>query len=193
MIYLAELGPIAGRKERSCAERGAAKRLLRWVMAKRLPHLSEEGREALLAVGPHGKPYLRGDPFYFNLSHSGGLVACAAEETPVGVDVEKVRSFSPALLKRICTPREQELVSACENKDSALTRLWTMKESYMKYTGLGFAQGILATEFESFGRHPRLCSGEGCFTTVELPGAFLTLCTREPVELCLEKVPEEAF
>ena len=147
-----------------------------------------------MAVGSHGKPYLRGNPFYFNLSHSGGLVVCAVEQMPVGVDVERVRHFSSMLLERVCTLREQEQVSACENRDRAITRLWTMKESYMKYTGLGFAQGLLATEFEGLEeKHPRLRSGEGCFTTLELPGAFLTLCTQSPTELRLERVAAKAF
>ncbi len=188
MIYYTKFSLPAAPKEKSRQERQISRALFRFVLSRRLPFCGNEPLEQLLVRGEHGKPFLKGNPFYFNLSHSGGLVLCAAEDVPVGVDVEKRRSFSEKLMERICTPGERALAESGGDRDRALTQLWTMKESYMKYTGKGFAQGILSTEFSSLGDRPALRSGDAFFVSRELSGAFLTLCTGEPVELFLEQV-----
>ena len=50
-----------------------------------------------------GKPYFHGCPVEYSLSHCRGLVCCALSLSPVGVDAEAPRTFSPALLRRVCT------------------------------------------------------------------------------------------
>ncbi len=191
MIYFTEIPLPTVPKEKSRQEKRMSRALLRFVLSRRLPKQKNEPLEELLCRGEHGKPFLKGDPFYFNLSHSGGIIVCAAEDTPVGVDVEKLRPFSERLMRRICTPGERTLVEGLKDRDKALTQLWTMKESYMKYTGKGFAQGILSTEFAALGKHSRLCSKDAFFVSREFLGAFLTLCTKTPVALSVQRVCEE--
>ena len=72
----------------------AASALLTWVVRRELPEWAGKDARELLVYGPHGKPFLKGNPFYFNLSHSGGIVACAVQTCEVGLDVEKKREFS---------------------------------------------------------------------------------------------------
>ena len=48
--------------------------------------------------GPKGKPYVKenrwnGKPFYYNLSHSGNLVACAISDAEVGIDVQECKDI----------------------------------------------------------------------------------------------------
>lgn len=131
-----------------------------------------------------GKPYLPGGP-EFSISHSRGVIGCAVGGGPVGLDIERVRAFTPGMIKKICTPGELLLTG---EDDSLLTQLWTCKESYMKLTGLGFAQGLHETEFCALGDRPRLSGREVVrffSTLLERSGdAFwLTLCGEQETEL----------
>ncbi len=83
---------------------------------------------------------LRSQGIEFNISHSGEYAAFAFTETPVGVDIEKVgRNMDVA--QRVMTAEEFEefeRVVKEDDRDDVFCRMWTAKESYMKYRGLGF-------------------------------------------------------
>lgn len=163
MVYIQRLPEDLDRKARPAAERRAGWELLRLAARRRGIALPLDIKEAL-ALGPHGKPFLKSGAFCFNISHSRGLAVCAVEDSPVGVDVERCRVFSAALTQRICTAEETVLIAERTDRDSALTRLWTAKESHMKLTGMGMAQGITQTAFCALWPEPRLAKAPGpCF------------------------------
>lgn len=163
MVYITQIPSGLDRKAQVAAERRAGWGLLRMACRERGKQLPVDIKSAMY-VGPHGKPFLKGDPFYYNISHSRGLAACAVEDSPVGVDVERRRVFSDALAERVCTPAEAALVGAGPDRDSTLTHLWTAKESHMKFTGMGMAQGIVETAFCALDPVPQLENPEEpCF------------------------------
>lgn len=96
-----------------------------------------------------GKPYAKGLPVEFNISHSGDMVVCAVDDKPVGIDIEKIRPIDQTIAKRICTdeelvylfnhtPTEQDFTYTTDQ--NILTRffeLWTAKEAYGKCLGVG--------------------------------------------------------
>ena len=43
----------------------------------------------------NGKPFLQDSCLHISITHSGDLVACAADEQPVGIDVERMQPFRP--------------------------------------------------------------------------------------------------
>ena len=93
------------------------------------------------------KPRLEGDPLFFNLSHAGELVLCAISEEEVGCDTEPIRKADEKLIRRFFHPREQELVFSCtaeKERDRMFTRIWTLKESYIKFTGQGLETPLAA-------------------------------------------------
>ncbi|MCR5161484.1 MAG: 4'-phosphopantetheinyl transferase superfamily protein [Lachnospiraceae bacterium] len=91
-----------------------------------------------LLADPNGKLYLEGrEDLFFNLSHSGLYAVCAAGDDPVGIDVQKITRASEGFLDRWYTKREKGLVLSCGEPDRMFTRIWTIKEAYMKMTGLG--------------------------------------------------------
>ena len=87
--------------------------------------------------GTNGKPYLLGrEDLFFSLSHSGKYVVCAVAECEIGVDIEPVSPIRPAVVRRCFNEAEQAWIG----EDAArFTRLWTMKEAYMKLTGTGLS------------------------------------------------------
>ena len=89
-----------------------------------------------------GKPYIPSLPgFHFSLSHSGSAVLCAVSDRPLGCDLERPRRFDPALVRRFFHPEEAEYLFSLpeQARPEAFFRFWTLKESYMKARGLGFA------------------------------------------------------
>lgn len=105
-----------------------------------------------------GKPYLVDHPeIFFSLSHSGSLAMCAVADTPVGCDIQCVSEVlhSEAVARRFFTRREQEQLAACSEFQREFARLWTLKESYVKYLGCGIAKCPLDS-FDIIGRPAQL-------------------------------------
>lgn len=97
--------------------------------------------EPSIDITPNGKPYLVGEEnLYFNLSHSEEMVMCAISEKEVGCDVEKKTVLDRRLAEYVMTEYELDRIYALERdteQQEMFFRLWTLKESYMKATGLG--------------------------------------------------------
>ena len=97
----------------------------------------------LFDYGEHGKPTIVGRPdICFNLSHCRRAVACVLADHPVGVDVESLGRYRPALARHTMNERELEQIELAERPDVAFTRLWTMKEARLKLTGEGIGSGM---------------------------------------------------
>ena len=74
----------------------------------------------------------------FNLSHSGDKVMCAISDCAVGCDVEAVKE-NTKVAKRFFTELEAELASY---NAEMFTRIWTLKESFIKATGEGLKRAL---------------------------------------------------
>lgn len=74
---------------------------------------------------------------YFNLTHSGDWVICAWDDEEIGVDVETIRTFPMDVVGQLFHPDEVEALIT-NKSDDFFTSFWTLKESYMKYKGMGF-------------------------------------------------------
>ena len=93
--------------------------------------------------GSHGKPSLRGcDGIHFNLSHCRDAAACVVASHPVGIDVECLDRYDENLLPYTMNEDEQRLILDSPYPDVAFVRLWTMKESLLKFTGQGMPGDI---------------------------------------------------
>jgi 4'-phosphopantetheinyl transferase len=93
------------------------------------------------SFGERGKPYINGEnKIYFNLSHAWGRVMCVISQKEVGCDVEKIRDVDLRVAKRFFFADEYETIFAQETPEEQkdmFFRFWTLKESFMKATGLG--------------------------------------------------------
>jgi len=133
-------GPRGG--ERALAYRLLEAALEREYGLKRLPEIVRT---------ESGKPYFPQYPhIHFSLSHSHGAAVCALSGTPVGVDVEVLRT----------PPRH--LAAGMEAEE--FFRLWTAKEATVKLLGLGFA----ALRTQTPDRRCQCLEGflSGCIVTV---------------------------
>ncbi len=96
-----------------------------------------------IETGEHGKPCFPDRPdIFFNLSHSGDVALCALSDTDVGCDVEALRRPPLSVAKRYFSSTEREYLASArteEERAERFFRVWTLKESVMKATGLGFS------------------------------------------------------
>ena len=102
---------------------------------------AEETENFQIEYGEHSKPYIKDrDDIFFNLSHSEGIVMCVVSDGEVGCDVEKVRDINIDTAKRFFSPFEYEEImkkETYEERKDTFFRLWTLKESFLKATGMG--------------------------------------------------------
>ena len=81
-----------------------------------------------IEVDELGKPFFPDHPdTHFSLSHTAGAAAAALADTPVGVDIERVRPVSVRAMERIAGVRTE----------AAFFRSWVRREARVKRTGSG--------------------------------------------------------
>jgi len=89
----------------------------------------------------------------FNLSHTDGLVAiCIANQLPVGIDAEYINRSSESH-KLVCSQFSNLEISALNllKADKRIIRFyqyWTLKEAFLKATGLGLTSKLSDFGFE---------------------------------------------
>ncbi|MBT9132660.1 MAG: 4'-phosphopantetheinyl transferase sfp [Firmicutes bacterium] len=84
--------------------------------------------------------------FHANISHTKGAMVCTVADLPVGVDIERVKTYNKRLVARFFTQAERNYVFADnENQDERFAEIWTKKEAYVKWQDKG-----MEIPFESF-------------------------------------------
>ena len=95
------------------------------------------------------------DSIHLSLAHTNGFVCAVASLEPIGIDCERVRSFSPALRRKFLNQAEVE--SLGEMNDATLTKVWCSKEAVSKAVGLGLGVDLRKVIIESVAS--RWCAG----------------------------------
>jgi len=98
-----------------------------------------------------GKPHcVNSCNLYFNVAHSGDLVAAAFDNKVVGVDIENMRNTDLAIADRFFTKNESAALKAKPEADQRdfFFKLWTLKESFIKAEGKGLSIPLDSFEFD---------------------------------------------
>lgn len=114
----------------------------------------------------HGKLYLKGDPVYFNLTHSAGTgVIAVSEEHPVGVDLEFVNRKTKVLevASSVLVDRELDYLEAtrAEDRERVFLYFWTAKEAYLKLLGTGLSLEPKKVSLQLGSKFPVGCETKG--------------------------------
>ena len=136
---LLDLLPVKRRAEvrRIKDKKSACGILTAYALLRRELKLYHGISRPVIAYEKAGKPYLPEYPrLHFSISHSREYAVCAVSDTPVGTDGETVRALRDSLWRRVLTQSEY---SWADGDPGRLFRLWTLKESYFKFTGTGLA------------------------------------------------------
>lgn len=98
----------------------------------------EIGKKPEYDIDENGKPYLtNADDVYFNLSHSGDYAVCVVHDSSVGIDIQKMKEFDAAMIKRFFTDEEKEYIEKSKDMKKAFFEIWSKKESFIKAVGKG--------------------------------------------------------
>ena len=141
-------------------------------------------------IGAHEKPYLAKGEIHFNLSHSGDMVLCGADTSPIGVDIQEMRPFSGKLPQKIFCAEELEAYQSSSNKEAFFYQVWVLKESYIKRDGRGLSYGL-----KNICCYPQAngvihSNDAACqFTLLEAPAGYQAGCCTQKTTLQANWVP----
>lgn len=181
----AEFAPIRdfASRERSLTTRAALRIALSEMVDGEIePRAWRFGRTAT------GKPMLENGPenLHFSCSHTDAVSILAVSRTcDVGVDIEaSVFPSTEQWLADTFTGSERRAVNAlpATERDQAVSRLWTLKEAYLKMLGTGIADALVVA-FDP--RNDRLVSGHqarGVATTFK---TWIANCQGQPLSVAV--------
>lgn len=90
-----------------------------------------------LFADEYGKPHLGDGRLCFSLSHSGAYSLCAVSDRDIGADIQRQKTFNERLARRFFSEEELRHILSADDRDHAFTKVWALKESYIKAVGLG--------------------------------------------------------
>lgn len=99
--------------------------------------LKENDIDEEIIYNEYGKPYLKNNEIYFNISHKDNYTVLVTSKKEIGIDIEKI-TFKKRVLNKIANDEEKKLIKNAED----FTKLWVKKESYVKYLGMGLSYGL---------------------------------------------------
>jgi 4'-phosphopantetheinyl transferase len=107
----------------------------------------------IMERGEFGKPYLRDFPqWHFNVSHSGDKLLIAVSNSPVGIDIERIKSrksFAGLVKKCFALSEQNYWFDLPENeKLTVFYDFWTRKEAVVKGIGRGIVLGLNRCEID---------------------------------------------
>lgn len=168
-------------------------KLLGETMTRQLlgSHFGLDAGHCRIVKGEHGKPYVEGvENVCFNLSHSGDFIVCAISDREIGIDIERMGKVRMGVARRFYHPGEVGLLESLNGDSQAdlFFRYWSVKESFLKYTGSGlssplsgfmvsFQNGEIRLEKEHsripvYIRECHIDEAYRCFVCSESPEAF---------------------
>ena len=98
-------------------------------------------------INNYGKPYLKDNNVFFNISHSFDYIITTISKNEIGIDIEKIRTTPLNIINQIATEKEKEyILSSKSNIEKRIFQIYTLKEAYFKMLGTNLNH-ILEVEF----------------------------------------------
>lgn len=102
--------------------------------------------QLIFEKGAHKKPYLCNDSnVHFNYSHTKSCILLGISDTPIGVDIERVKDVPYSIMNSIFHPEEIKYIVQSKDeaiKSSCFFQIWTKKEALLKYNGTGLTENM---------------------------------------------------
>ena len=137
-----------------------------------------------IITGENGKPYLSDNAMFFSLSDTDTFCICAVSDTEIGADIQRIVSGREKLAQRFFSEEETDFFNRSEKRDEMFSLLWSLKESYIKFLGLGLSKSL-----NSFAVIPNvdgtavLSGSENCrFFWRRWEDRYISICTAKETE-----------
>lgn len=127
----------------------------------------------------NGKPFIVNSPLHFNISHCDDYILCVCANRAVGCDVEKVRPYNEKVACRFFTSDEFNVLSGSKNRDADFMRMWTLKESALKFSGEGLSGGLNRWDFSEYYTRDSFCIKDFNFTCRTYGDYIVSICSTD--------------
>jgi len=103
--------------------------------------LNLENKDLRFDIDFKGKPYLVNcESFHYNISHTRNAIVIVTSKTPIGVDVEKIKTNNTKAMDRFFSQNELNYIRKLDRaccQERGFCEVWTKKEAYLKWSGTG--------------------------------------------------------
>lgn len=119
----------------------------------------------------YGKPYFKNSDIYFNISNSSDLSVAIVSNDEVGIDIQKIKDkYEDSLVNKVLTQNEKNFYKNSSNKEKDFTKIWVMKESYLKMLGIGLEYGL---------KNIDTIENKNKFTIIEYENYYISICYKK--------------
>ncbi|MGM7693063.1 4'-phosphopantetheinyl transferase family protein [Staphylococcus saprophyticus] len=137
----------------------------------------------------YGKPIITSHPdIHFSLSYSTNIIALAINNSPVGIDIEKIFDLDyMSVVNNFFNSNEKRYMSnLVQDKHlNCFFNMWTLKESLGKFIGTGILTDDFLSHFDTLTLDNPLSFSQSYntfFKTTKLKNSIvMSLCSRENV------------
>lgn len=112
-----------------------------------------------LTFNKYNKPYLKNRNIYFNISHDKNTTVLVTSDKEIGVDIEYY-TYKESVMKKYYNEFEQQEIINSNNKEYEFTRIWVMKEAFVKMKGQGISYGLQNVDTTILKKQIKLISNE---------------------------------
>lgn len=120
----------------------------------------------------------------FNISHSEDYLCCGISlDTYIGIDIEKISVASLAIENCIFHKNEIAYIKKGSDPNLNFYKMWTRKEAYGKYLGLGLATNLTSVDTLSPNKHYWL-------STFLKEDSLISVCSEQFENIRIEEIDE---
>ncbi len=102
-----------------------------------------------IVTSPLGKPYFKQEKIFFNISHSRNIICTALADKEIGIDIQfKKETDFLKIAERFFHKSEIEKIKNSSGSAHLFYELWTAKEAYLKFKGIGLREKLDSFQFE---------------------------------------------
>lgn len=112
-----------------------------------------------LTFNKYNKPYLKNRNIYFNISHDKNTTVLVTSDKEIGIDIEYY-TYKESVMKKYYNEFEQQEIINSNNKEYEFTRIWVMKEAFVKMKGQGISYGLQNVDTTRLKKQIKLISNE---------------------------------
>ncbi len=132
------------------------------------------GFEVDYITNSNEKPEFINSDIKFNISHTNGFVVVGIDNNDIGIDIENVSDFTDNMINYMLSVNDINKYNDFINDLEFLTKVWTIKESFIKYNGKGLTYPANEIELDYLSN---LIEFNNLYiTTKKINTAYMSIC-----------------
>lgn len=135
-----------------------------------------------ITIKSKGCPVIKKENIFVSISHCEDTIAVALCKNKIGIDIESIFKVTDEIITEFMTKSELESYFSSDIKPIFRTLIWTKKESYSKFLGVGFYKNPKEINISSLNK-------SNFFSTLK-NGKILTVYASLPIKIRTVRLDE---